>query len=147
MKTARIQKHAWLAFSVRGKRLEARNTNPVLHKFYHLLNDFKIENGGMKIVVTSKDPAIIEQIDSTWLKGSIHLDMEIIGYPAEEENIAVGLDHETSALILNELAKLEIDEGKYSQHIKIEVLEATFSENLRQHPDVWPAEPLFRTQV
>lgn len=143
---ARIQKHVWLAFSVKGQKLERGNTNPVLHRFYHLLNDFKIENGKVKVVVTSKDPAIFQQIDSTWLKGSIHLDMEVIGYREGEENI-MALDHSTEALILNELAKLKIDEGRYSQHVRIEVLEVTFSENYRQFPDAWPVEPLFRTQV
>ena len=143
---ARIQKHAWLAFSVKGQKLERGNTNPVLHKFYHMLNDFRIEEGVMKIVVTRKDPAVLQQIDSTWVKGSIHLDMEVIGYREGEIDVR-GLDHSTEALIFNELAKLEIDEGKYSKHVRIEVLEVTFSENYRQHPDVWPTEPLFRTQV
>ena len=146
---ARIQKHVWLAFSVQGQKLEASYTNPVLHKFYHLLNDFRIEkNGkdGMKVVVTSKDPAVLQQLDSTWVKGSIHLDMEVIGYREGEENI-IGLDHDTEALILNELAKLKVDEGRYSKHVTIDVVEVTFSQTLREHPDVWPEVPLFRTQV
>ncbi len=142
----RIQKHVFLAFKVSGQKLEAKNTNPILHKFYYLLNDFKIEKEGMKVVVTSKDPAILQQIDSIWIKGSIHLDMEIIGYRPNEEYV-YGIDHETEALILNELAKLKVDEGKYNKKIKIKILEVTFSENQRQRPDVWPVEPLFRTQV
>ena len=138
----RIQKHAWLAFSVKGQRLEGKNTNPILHKFYHLLNDFKIEKEGMKIVVNSKDPAVLQQIDSSWIKGSIHLDMEIIGYRENEEFIT-DIDHNTGALILNELKKLKIDEDK----IKIEVLEVTFSQTLKEHPEFWPMEPSFRTRV
>ena len=138
----RIQQHAYLAFKVEGKKLVGEDTNPVLHKFYNMLNDFRIEKGRMKIVVNRKDPAVLQQIDSTWLKGSIHLDMEVIGYPHER-----GLDHETGALILNGLKKLRIEDGKYSKHVKIEVLEVTFSENYRRFPNVWPVEPLFRTQV
>ena len=142
----RIQQHVYLAFKVEGQKLKPENTNPVLHRFYHMLNDFKIEKDRAKIVVTSKDPAILEQIDSTWLKGSIHLDMEILNYREAEEDITA-IDHSTRALILNELKKLKVDEGKYSKHIKIEVLEVTFSETQRQYPNVWPIEPLFRTQV
>lgn len=143
---SRIQKHVYLAFEVRGQKLVGENTNPVLHKFYHMLNDFRIEKGKMGIVVRYKDPAVIEQVDSTWLKGSIHLDMEVIGYREDEEGI-FGLDHSTEVLILRELKKLEVDEGKYSKHIKIRVLEVTFSENYRRFPNVWPTEPLFRTMV
>lgn len=138
---ARIQKHVWLAFKVEGKKLVGANTNPVLHKFYYMLNDFRIEKGTMKIVVNYKDAAVIQQIDSTWLKGSVHLDMEVIGYREGEEGV-FGLDHSTSALILNELAKLKVDEGKYTQHVKIEVLEVTFSENYRRYPNVWPSEQI-----
>jgi hypothetical protein len=138
----RIQKHAYLAFKVEGQKLRAENTNPVLHKFYYLLNDFKIEKEGMKIVVVSKDPAIFQVIDSTWIKGSIHLNMEILNYREDEEDIR-DIDHETGALILNELAKLKIDEDK----IRIEVLEATFSQTQREHPEAWAEESLFRTQV
>lgn len=142
----RIQKHLYLAFRISGQKLRPENTNPVLHKFYHILNDFRIEKGTMKVVVNYKDPAILQQIDSTWVKGSIHLDTEVIGYREGEENITA-LDHSTEALILNELAKLKVDEGTYTKKIKIEVQEVTFSENLREHPDAWPVVPLFRTQV
>lgn len=143
---ARIQQHVYLAFEVKGQKLVGKNVNPILHKFYRMLNDFKIEKGEMKIVVTDKDPAVLQQIDSMWLKGSIHLNMEVIGYREGEEGI-FGLDHSTEALILNELAKLKVDEGKYTQHVKIQVLEVTFSELQRRYPDVWPVEPLFRVQV
>lgn len=142
----RIQKHVYLAFRIEGQKLKPENTNSVLHKFYHMLNDFRIEKGTMKIVVTDKDPAVLEQVDSTWLKGSIHLNMEVIGY-REGEDFISAIDHSTGALILNELKKLKVDEGTYSKHIKIEVLEVTFSELQRRFPDVWPVEPLFRTQV
>lgn len=141
----RIQKHVFLAFKVEGQKLERGNTNPVLHKFYHMLNDFKIEKSGAKVVVTSKDPAVLQVIDSTWIKGSIHLDTEIIGYREAEKYIA-DIDHEMGAFILNGLKNLEVDEGKYS-HIKISVLEATFSQTLKEHPEVWPVEPAFRTRA
>ena len=142
----RIQKHVFLAFKVEGQKLERGNTNPVLHKFYRMLNDFKIEKAGAKVVVVCKDPAIIQQIDSTWIKGSIHLDLEVIGYREDEEYIT-DIDHNMGALILNELKKLKVEEGKYSQYIKISVLEATFSQTLKEHPEVWPVEPSFRTRV
>lgn len=142
----RIQRHVYLAFKVEGTKLKPETTNPVLHKFYRMLNDFKIQKGDMKLVVTDKDPANLEQVDSTWIKGSIHLNMEVIGYREGEEGI-LGLDHDTEALILNELKKLEIDTGKYTKHVKIEVLEVTFTQSQKQFPNVWPEEPLFRTQV
>jgi hypothetical protein len=122
----RVQKHAYLAFEVRGKNLKPVNTNPVLHQFYYLLNELRFERGSMKIVVTDKDPAVLEQMDSSWVKGSIHLNME------------VSLDHSTSAFILNELAKLKVEEGK----IQINVIEATFSESRRSFPQVWPKEQI-----
>lgn len=137
----RIQRHTYLAFEVRGQRLKRENTNPILHKFYHMLNDFKIQKGDMKIVVTDKDPANLQVMDSTWLKGSIHLNLEVLNFPAPE-NIIAGLDHSTEALILNELKKLKIDEGTYSKHIKIEVLEVTFSESYHKFPQVWPKDQI-----
>ena len=143
---ARIQKHVYLAFEVKGQKLKPETTNPILHKFYNALNNFCIKKGTMKIVVTDKDPAVLEQKDSTWIKGSIHLNMEVIGYREGEENITA-LDHETGALILNELWKLKVDEGTYSKHVKIEVLEVTFSETQKQYPNVWPEVPAFRTMV
>jgi hypothetical protein len=133
----RVQKHAYLAFEVRGKNLKPVNTNPVLHQFYYLLNELRFERGSMKIVVTDKDPAVLEQMDSSWVKGSIHLNMEVIGYREGEIDVR-GLDHSTSAFILNELAKLKVEEGK----IQINVIEATFSESRRSFPQVWPKEQI-----
>jgi len=106
-----------------------------------MLNDFKIQKGDMKIVVTDKDPANLEQVDSTWIKGSIHLNMEVIGYREGEEGV-LGLDHYTEALILNELKKLEIDTGKYTKHVKIEVLEVTFTQSQKRYPHVWPSNEI-----
>lgn len=134
---ARIQRHVYLAFKVEGTRLKPERTNPILHKFYHLLNELKIEKDGMKIVLNDKDPAVIEQVDSTWLKGSIHLNLEVIGYRKGEEFIR-GLDHNTEALLLNELKKLKVDEGKYTKHITIQVLEVAFTQSRRRYPNVWP---------
>ncbi|TET74629.1 MAG: hypothetical protein E3J56_02050 [Candidatus Aminicenantes bacterium] len=138
---ARIQKHIYLAFKIEGQKLKGENTNPSLHRFYHMLNNFKIQKGDMKIVVTDKDPAVIEQVDSTWVKGSIHLNMEILNFPAPE-NMICGLDHSTEALILNELLKLKIDEGKYTRHVKIEVLEVTFTQSQKRYPHVWPSNEI-----
>lgn len=134
---ARIQQHAYLAFGIKGKNLKPENTNPVLHEFYHLLNDLKLEKGKMKIVVIDKDHANLEQLDSTWIKGSIHLNMEILNFPGME-NVIVGLDHETKAFLLRELGKLKVDEGK----IQINVMEVTFSESQRSFPQVWPKDQI-----
>jgi len=154
----RIQRHVYLAFEVRGKNLKPKSTNPVLHKFYNMLNDFRIERdtvnivlnnrgervrekGKMGIVVIDKDPANLEQKDSTWLKGSIHLNMEVIGYREGEEGI-LGIDHDIEVLILTELQKLKIDEGKYNKHVKIEVLEVTFTQSQKRYPHVWPSNEI-----
>lgn len=132
----RIQKHVYLAFEIRGKNLIPENTNPVLHQFYHLLNDIKFENGDMKIVTVDKDPAIFEQLDSTWIKGSIHLNLEIINYPGQE-HMTFGIDHSTGAFLITELLKLKV-EGK----IQINVLEVAFSESYRKFPNVWPKDQI-----
>ena len=133
----RVQKHAYLAFEVRGKKLRPENTNPILHRFYYLLNDLKLEKGGMKIVVTDKGEANLEQLDSTWIKGSIHLNLEVINYPGMGHMVC-GLDHHTSAFLLRELGKLRVEEGK----IQIKVQEATFSESRRSFPQVWPKDQI-----
>ena len=138
---ARVQKHVYLAFEIRGKDLEPKNTNPILHKFYYLLNDLRIERGNMKIVITNKDEANLEQLDSTWIKGSIHLNLEVIGY-REGEISVYGLDHSTSALILNELAKLKVEEGERKSYIMLIVKEVTFSASYHKFPNVWPKEQI-----
>ena len=132
----RIQKHVYLAFEIRGKNLTPENTNPVLHKFYHLLNDIKFERGSMKIVTVDKDPANFEQLDSTWIKGSIHLNLEILNYPGQE-HMTFGIDHSTGAFLITELQKLKV-EGK----IQINVLEVAFSESYRKFPQVWPKDQI-----
>lgn len=137
----RIQVHTYLAFKVEGQKLKPENTNPILHKFYHMLNDFKIEDGKVGVVVIDKDPANLEQMDSTWLKGSISLNMDVIDRRVTE-NIICGVDDRMRALIRKELLKLKVDEGKYSKHVKIEVLEVTFSETQRRYPNVWPREQI-----
>jgi len=128
----RIQKHAYLAFEIRGKNLTPKNTNPVLHQFYHLLNDIKFTRNGMKIVTTDKDPAVFEQIDSTWIKGSIHLNLEVINYPGQE-NTVLSIDHSTGAFLITELLKLKV-EGE----TQINILEVTFSLSDHRFPQVWP---------
>lgn len=130
----RIQKHVYLAFDVRGKNLTSRNTNPVLHEFYHILNDIRFERDGIKIIVTDKDPAQFEQMDSTWVKASIHLNLEVINYPGQE-NMTFGIDHSTGAFLINELLKLKI-EGE----IQIDVLEVAFSQSNKEFPHLWPKE-------
>jgi len=135
----RVQQHAYLAFEVKGRNLKPENTNPILHKFYYMLKDLKLEKGGMKIVVTDKDRAILEQLDSTWIKGSIHLNMEVINYPGKE-HIVRGLDHETGAFLLRELGKLRVEEGKGK--IRIDVTEVTFSESYHKFPQVWPKDQI-----
>ena len=137
----RIQKHVYLAFEVRGKNLKPENANLALREFYRLLNKIKFERGGLKIVLSDKDPANLEQIDSTWIKGSIHLNMEVIGYRKGEEFVR-DIDHDTEVLILRELLKLKVDEGKYTKHITIQVLEATFTQSQKRYPNVWPREEI-----
>ena len=131
----RIQKHVYLAFEIRGKNLIPENTNPVLHQFYHLLNDIKFERGSMKIVTVDKDPANFEQLDSTWIKGSIHLNLEVINYPGQE-NMTFDIDHSTGAFLITELLKIKV-EGK----IQINVLEVASSQSYHKFPQVWPKEP------
>ena len=133
----RIQKHIYLAFEIRGKNLRPVNTNPVLHTFYYLLNDLKFERNGVKIVVTDKDPAVFEQIDSSWVKGSIHLNMEVINYPGQE-HMTFGIDHGTGAFLLRELGKLKVEDGE----TQISVQEVTFSESYHRFPQVWPKEQI-----
>jgi hypothetical protein len=130
----RIQKHVYLAFEIRGKNLTPKNTNPVLHQFYSLLNDIKFERGSMKIVTVDKDPANFEQMDSTWIKGSIHLNMEAINHPGQE-NMTFDISHSTGAFLITELRKLKV-EGE----IQIDVLEVAFSQGDHEFPHVWPKE-------
>lgn len=129
----RIQKHVYLAFEVRGKNLKPENANLALREFYRLLNKIKFERGGLKIVLSDKDPANLEQIDSTWIKGSIHLNMEVINFPGQE-HMTFGIDHSTGAFILNEMKKLKVEH----KGIEISVLEVTFSASDRKFPQVWP---------
>ncbi len=129
----RIQKHVYLAFEVRGKNLIPEKTNPVLHEFYRLLNKIKFERGGLKIVTTDKDPANLEQIDSVWVKGSIHVNMEVINFPGQD-HMTFGIDHNTGAFIINEMKKLKVEH----KGIEINVLEVTFSASDRKFPQVWP---------
>ena len=137
----RIQVHTYLAFEVKGQKLKPEHTNPVLHKFYHMLNDFRIEKGRIGIIVIDKDPANLEQVDSTWVKGSIHLNMDVIDR-RKTGNVMAGIDRETEILILRELLKLKVDEGKYSKHITIQVLEVTFTQAQKRYPHVWPKDEI-----
>ena len=137
----RIQKHVYLAFEIRGKNLIPENTNPVLHKFYHLLNDIKFERGSMRIVTVDKDPANFEQIDSSWVKGSIHLNMEAVNHPGQE-GMLFDISHSTAVFLITELQKLKV-EGK----IQINVLEVAFSESYRKFPNAWPKSPYDQLRI
>ncbi len=130
----RIQKHVYLAFEIRGKNLIPKNTDPVLREFYRLLNDIKFERDSMKIVTVDKDPANFEQMDSTWVKGSIHLNLEAINHPGQE-NMTFDIDHSTGAFLITELRKIKV-EGE----IRINVLEVVSSQSHHKSPHVWPKE-------
>jgi len=131
----RIQKHVYLAFEVRGKNLIPKNMNPVLHQFYRLLNDIRFERGSTRIILTDKDPAQFEQLDSTWVKGSIHLNLDIIDYPGQE-HMTFGIDHSMGVFLITELMKLKV-EGE----IQINVLEVADSQSYHEFPHVWPKQP------
>ena len=130
----RTQRHFYLAYEVRsGKDLRPKNTNPVLHTFYKMLNDLVLEKDGVKAVMNAKDPAINERVNSHQVKGSIHLDMDIIGVPGLEGS-HVDLNAETESWILRELLNISVIED----NIRIAVMDVSTSPSFHEHPEFWP---------
>ena len=128
-----VQKHFYVCFWVEGKNhLKPESTNPVLHEFYRQLNDFVIERGDLKVAVNRKDEALFERVNPSLVKGSIHLDLDVIKFSGME-NAFFDVDAETESLILRSLLRIEVEEKR----IRIKVMDATSSAQ-KEHPEYWP---------
>ena len=136
-----LQTHFQVCYSVRGEKLNAKSCNPLLRRFVGILKDFKIEEGDFKAVVSLAGDTIIQEVDTRYLKVSIHLTVEAIDTsPSLDLNLYAMSDHHT-ALFHRKLRELSLTDGIYSHRIDIKI-EDTFQGSeppMSRENSPWPA--------
>lgn len=139
----RCQEHFWIAYSVRGEKLNnVSRVNILLQRFTEMVKKFRIENERFKIFTNVVDDFLCEPVDTRLLKCSLHVDIEVIELGRKSEPM-YGLSHEYSSLIHRELRKLFLADGTYTHKVTISVADSHMGSSPPMNSStqsMWPKE-------
>jgi len=132
------QTHFSVCYHVRGTNLNPDRVNPLLRRFNQLLKDFKIEDEYHKVSVLTVDDSIFEQVDSSWIKCSTVVRVNVTDFNRQDS--MWGLPHSYSAEIHRKLREFTLTDGKYSKRIDIEVKDTKEGQPGVKNFAIWPKE-------